>query len=139
MNPNMDNVEVIGYKTLSDKAIVPVFDRIFNDKYVYTLQSPIDGDSLHYNSKIVPLFLELILPLNLLCSVKWTHFETNGIYCRDTRIDFGQVRMSDGKSWNLYFNIPKQMDKTKITRGDVFGYLIFSKKVIFRKCCDTGM
>ena len=83
----MDRIDVIGIKTLNDKAIVPVFERIFNGKYVYRLQSPIDGDSLHFNSKIVPLFIELILPLNLLCSLKWTHFETNEIYCRDTRID----------------------------------------------------
>ena len=138
MNRTMEKVDVIGLKTLNDKAIFPSFERIFNGKYVYQLQSPIDGDSLHFNSKIVPLFMELILPLNLLCSLKWIHFETNGIYCRDSRIDYGQVKISDGKPWNLFFTIPKQMDKAKIMRGDVFGYLIFDRKVQFQKYCYSS-
>lgn len=87
---------VIPLNSLSDKTILPQFVRESDGKFIYSLHAPIDGDSIHRNSKTMPLFFEMIIPIGIACYLKSIHFETNGIYCQDLRFKYGLQKLKEG-------------------------------------------
>ena len=110
----MESELVIPFKPLNDKAIPPLFERCFADRFVYQVKSPVNGEEIHHNQKCLPLFFEVIIPFGVVCSLKCIHFQSDGIYCKNKRLQYGQQRLPEGRSWNVSMNIPKQMDKTVI-------------------------
>lgn len=81
----------------------------------------------------------MIIPVGILCYIKSIHFENRGIYCKDNRLNNGLQKLKQGVSVLMTLLIPRQMDKSLIKRGEIYGYLLFDRRVEFQHYSSTGM
>ena len=137
----MAGITVIPYSIYSEQAVIPNRFFKYREKYVYNLASPIDGILLHSNTKIVPLFFEIIVPFGVNCSVKSIYYETNDLICHDEDLNSerGLTHLKDGQNYGLTLLVPLKANwKKLIKRGDVLGFIVFNKEVIFQRYDTPG-
>lgn len=128
----MVDLTEVPYISYSKKAFLPKYFSQYNKTFVYDLFSPINGSEIKRGENYLCVDLELIIPIGVLCYLKAIHFEENGQYNKDERLDRGLVKMVDGQNHALTFKIPKLMSTLHLRRGDKIGSLIFDRAIVFK-------
>ena len=129
----------VPYCLQAESGFSPKYFSETDGKFIFHLFSPCNGESLGKNISHWPTFTDIIIPFGVICYLKAIHFEENGSYVRDERMERGLIRLTDGKQWRIIFDIPQQMNRNVIKRGEVIGSLIFEANVDLIRYFPSGM
>ena len=128
----MVDMTEVPYISFSKKAFLPKYYTEYKTNFVYDLFSPINGNEITRGENYICLHLELVIPIGVMCYLKALHFENNGEYIKDERLDKGIVRLYDGQNHALNLKIPKKMSTLNLKRGEKLGSIIFDRAVVFK-------
>ncbi len=124
---------IIPYRRLSDNARKPKLSNVIDGKFIYNLQSAVNGIEILRNVNFISTHLVISIPKNINCHLKSFFYENDGTVIYDYNLINGLTILEPGSNVEVKFPIPDGMAYDLIKKGDFLGFLIFSQEVTFTK------